>query len=122
MRAGPLKCRLVGREFAFLEDRDDLFAPGATATTSRIADSNAVKDSDENDPTASFDGDAISAYYQAPEEEDFFCLPPPEWLEARRQNGLSTEGLVWKLAKQLPGRRRAGQKWIGYCAKLVWRM
>jgi len=63
MRAGALKCRLVGREFKTLEDRDDLFAPGSTASTSRMVDYLALKDDDDiDDPIVKFIGDMISAY------------------------------------------------------------
>jgi len=116
MRAGALKCRLVGREYRTLEDRDDLFAPGATANTGRVIDFLGMKDDlDAEDPIVTAIGDCTSAYYQTPEEEDFFCTPPAEWLEWRRSRGLSVD-VVWKLKKQLPGRREAGKKWIEFCA------
>ena len=112
MRAGALKCRLVGREFKSLEDRDDLFAPGSTASTGRMVDIMAMKDDDDpGDPLVTIIGDCISAYYQTPETEEFYADPPPEWLAARRANGQDTD-VVWRLQKQLPGRRAAGKRWI----------
>ena len=116
MRAGELKCRLVGREFKFLEDRDDLFAPGSTAASCRVVDYLALKDDDDpSDPLVTFIGDCISAYYQTPELEEFYADPPPEWIIARREAGLDTD-VVWKLCRQLPGSRAAGKQWIAYCS------
>ncbi|CAK0861993.1 unnamed protein product [Prorocentrum cordatum] len=48
-RAGVLKYGLVGREFAWLEERDDIFAPGSTSLTSRIIDFLSQKDDDNPD-------------------------------------------------------------------------
>ena len=116
MRGGVLKCRLVGREFRFLEERDDVFAPGSTSTTSRVVDYCALKDDDDpDDPLVTFVGDCISAFYQTPEEEEFYVDPPPEWLAVRRARGEDCD-VVWRLLKQLPGRRKAGRLWIDHCA------
>ena len=50
-----VRCRLVGREFAFLEERDDVFAPGSTVSTARMMDYNALKDNDDpDDPMVCF--------------------------------------------------------------------
>ena len=69
-RGGKLKCRLVGREFKWLSDRDDVFAPASTAQTSRIVDYLGLKDdNDPDDPIVTFLIDCTSAFYQAPETE-----------------------------------------------------
>ncbi|CAK0831771.1 unnamed protein product, partial [Prorocentrum cordatum] len=93
-RAGALKYRFVGREFAWLEERGDLFAPGSTTLTV---------------------GDVTSACYQVPEKEEFYCDPPPEWLAARAKAGLDVN-VVWELETQLPGRGDASREWVGYVA------
>ncbi len=114
-RAGVLKYRLVGREFAWLEERDDLFAPGSTSLTSRAADFLSLKDDDPNDPMVVAVGDETNAYYQAPEDQEIYCDPPREWLAARAKAGLSID-VVWKLEKQLPGRRVSSRKWTDHAA------
>ena len=89
-RAGRLKCRLVGRDFKWLEERDDLYAPGSTAGTSRVIDILSLKDGGaegaaEDDPEemVTFVGDCCSAYYQTPEEGEFYADPPKEWMLLR---------------------------------------
>ena len=47
--------------------------------------------------------DVTAAYNGLPEPEDVVCKPPDEWLEARRQMGLSTN-VVWKMKRLLPGK------------------
>ena len=39
--------------------------------------------------------------------------PPDEWIEARKAAGLATD-VVWRLLKQLPGRRAAGAHWTDH--------
>ena len=59
-RAGVLKYRLVGREFNWLEERDDVFAAGSSALLNRIVDFNALKDDeDPTDPMVEFIGDEV---------------------------------------------------------------
>ena len=54
-RAGELKCRMVGCEYKWSVDRDDVFAPASSSLTSRIVDYIAMKDdSDESDPMCTF--------------------------------------------------------------------
>ena len=50
-------------------------------------------------------------FYQAPEPDDVVVEPPEEFLNRLRAAGMSTD-IWWKLRKQLPGRRRAGQRWV----------
>ena len=84
----------------------------------RLVNYNSLKDDDvEGDPLVTLIGDMICAYDQAPEPEDFYADPPAEWIEARRLAGLAVD-VVWKLEKQLLGRRAAGRRWIDHCAEL----
>ena len=74
MRAEKSKLRILGREFKFLEERDDCFAPGPTNATSKVIDALSVKDDDdEDDPIVSFVADFVSALNQAPEDELFYA-------------------------------------------------
>jgi len=112
LRGGKLKCRIVGREFNWLEERDDVFAPGSNAMFSRVVDFLQLKDdTDPDDPLVAFIADCTCAYYQAEEDEEFYVDPPPEWLALRKQAGLSLD-VTWRLLKQLPGRRAAGNRWM----------
>jgi hypothetical protein len=72
-------------------------------------------DDDPDDPLVTFVADCISAYYQTPEEEEFYVDPPPEWLAARRVAGLD-DSVIWKLKKQLPGRRAGAARWMDHVA------
>lgn len=51
-----------------------------------------------------------------PIDEECFMYPPEEWLEDRREKGLSTD-VLWKLKKKWYGRRIAGQKFVDWAAK-----
>jgi hypothetical protein len=111
-----LKCRLVGREFKWASQRTDVFAQATSPMMTRVIDYLALKDSEPSDPLVTFVVDAICAYYQVPEDEEFYVQPPKEWLALRVAQGLDAEGVVWKLKKQLPGRRAAGAKWNEHVA------
>ena len=102
------KVRFVGREYKWAEFREDLFAPGAAYCTGRIVDLMALK---LEVPT--FTLDCTDAYHQAPELEDIVVEPPPEYLARLAAEGRSTH-IWWKLERQLPGRRPAGQRWIDH--------
>jgi hypothetical protein len=109
-----LKVRFVGREYKWQELRDDLFAPGATHSCGRIIDYLSLK----NSGWTTFELDAVDAFYQAPEHENVVVDPPEEYLERLRAEGKSTD-VVWKLLKQLPGRRPAGQAWVDHFASTL---
>ena len=66
-----LKCRLVGREYKWASKRTDVFAAASNPTMGRIIDYLAMKDSDESDPLVTWIADAVNAYYQVPETEEF---------------------------------------------------
>ena len=118
-----VKCRIAGREFTRIDTVEDAFAPTSTSTTSRCVDFYALKcDTDEDDPMVSFEADCASTFYQTPDDEDFYCKPPVEWLLDRESRGLSS-AVVWKLKKQ-PHRQaarsstldgpRCGAVWAGW--------
>ena len=109
-REGSVKVRFVAREFAAGDPRDDVFAPASCPLTARVIDTLALRG---DLPTAVLD--ATAAYYQAPETEECYVNPPLEFLRAEAKAGRSTN-VKWKLLKQLPGRRRAGQAWVDHVA------
>ena len=95
-----------------------ILPPARGALTSKLVDMLSLKDSLPDDPLVTFVGDCTSAYYQTPELEPLFCAPPPEWVSARLSAGLDGN-VLWKLVKQLPGRRAAGARWLAFAvAKL----
>ena len=57
--------------------------------------------------------DCTDAFHQAPEPDDVVVEPPEEYLNGLRAAGKSTN-IWWKLQKQLPGRRQAGQRWVDH--------
>ena len=88
------------------EFREDLFATGASHCSSRIIDYLArIKG------YATFAFYAIDVNFQAPETEDVVVDPPLEYLKRLGDAGSDTN-IKWKLLKQLPGRRPAGQRWV----------
>ena len=115
MREGKwqYKVRFVGREYKWQEFREDLFAPGASHCTSRIIDYLALKKG-----YTTFAFDAIDANFQAPETEDVVVDPPLEYLKRLKDAGRETN-IKWKLLKQLPGRRPAGQRWVDHLAGIL---
>ena len=58
-----------------------------------------------------FESDAVDAYCQAPEHEEVVVEPAPEYLERLTKARRDTD-TVWRLRRQLPGRRAAGQSWV----------
>ena len=57
--------------------------------------------------------DRTDAFHQAPELEDVVVKPPEEYMNRLRASGMCTN-IWWKLQKQLPGRRQAGQRWVDH--------
>ena len=53
--------------------------------------------------------DCTDDFHQAPMLDDVVVEPPEEYLSRLRAAGKCTN-IWWKLQKQLPGRRRAGQR------------
>ena len=105
-----MKVRFVGREYKWAEHREDLFSPGATQSASHVIDFLALKMGLET-----FEADAVDACYQAPDHEEVVVEPAPEYLERLAKAGRDTD-IVWRLRRQLPGRRAAGQSWVEHVA------
>eukprot|EP00969_Alexandrium_andersonii_P105309 4646537-Alexandrium_andersonii.AAC.1 len=71
------KARIVGREFKWSVERDDVFAVATTPLTGRLIDFLSLKDDDDpDDPLVTFVADCVSAYYRTPEDEEFYAIPP----------------------------------------------
>ena len=102
--SGRCKVRIVRREYRW----QDLFALGASYCTGRIVDILSLK---RRVPT--FTLDCTDAFHQAPELDDGVVEPPEEYLNRLRAAGMCTN-IWWKLQKQLPGRRQAGQRWVDH--------
>ena len=62
--------------------------------------------------------ECTDAYNQAPELDDVVVEPPEEYLNRLRAAGMSTD-IWWKLQKQLPGRRQAGQRWVDHFTSAI---
>ena len=65
-----------------------------------------------------FEADAVDAYYQAPEHEEVVVEPASECVERLAKAGRDTD-IVWRLRRQLPGRRAAGQSWLEHVAGIL---
>ena len=102
------KVRFVRREYRWQEFREDLFAPGASYCTGRNVD---ILSLERRVPT--FALYYTDAFHEALELEDVVVEPPEECLNRLRAAGMSTN-IWWKLQKQLPGRRQAGQRWVDH--------
>ena len=89
-----------------------MFSPGATHSASRVIDFLALKMGLET-----FEADAMDAY-QAPEHEEVVVEPALEYLERLAKAGRKTD-IVWRLRRQLPGRRAAGQSWVEHVAGIL---
>ena len=98
----------MGREYRWVEFGEDLFAPGASYCTGQIFDILSLK---RRLPT--FTLDCTDASHQVPELGDVMVDPPDEYLNRLRAAGKCTN-IWWKLQKQLPGRRQAGQRWVDH--------
>ena len=103
-QAWTVKSRWIAQEFKWMEERTDLFTPGATMLESRVIDYVALK---HGWPT--WTADAEDAYFHTPEYEDVWVEAPGEMLEEAREKGDDTD-YVGQLRKQLPGRRSAGTR------------
>jgi len=113
VRDGILKSRWCARDYNKKGKRDDLFAPGSTKDTARLIDFTAVKRD-----LVTFIVDIRAAYNSLPETELVYCAPPPEWLEARAQQGLDIH-VTWRMLNLLPGRRVAATQWVEHMASVM---
>ena len=81
IRGDTVRMRLVGREFASGDAREDLYTAASTSNTERIVDILAcswLKDK--------MIIDAKNAYFHADEDELVYVTPPPEWIDRYLQN------------------------------------
>ena len=62
--------------------------------------------------------DAVDACYQAPEHEEVVVELALEYLERLTKAGRDTD-IVWRLRRQLPGRRAAGQSLVEHVAGIL---
>ncbi len=108
-----MKIRFVAKEMKWWEQRDDLFTPGSLGATARVIDFYALQHG-----YASFIMDCTSAFYHADEPEEVYVKPPPEWIAKQIEHDLPSD-VTWRLRKQLPGRRTAGQRWVDHAAALL---
>ena len=64
------------------------------------------------------EADAVDVYCQAPEHEVVVVEQAPEYLERLAKAGRDTD-LLWRLRRQLPVRRAAGQSWVEHVAGIL---
>ena len=64
------------------------------------------------------EANAVDANCQAPEHEEVVVEPAPEYIERLAKAGRDTD-IVWRLRRQLPGRRAAGQSWVKHVAGIL---
>ena len=105
------KSRWAAREYA-TEKSDDVFAPAPTGVADNLIEFVAVK---TGNPMVI--GDVSSAFCHAPEPEDVYMWPPQEDLDRMKKR--YPNGFVWRMLRQLYGRRRAGQSWQGHLAEIM---
>ena len=64
--------------------------------------------------------DCTSAFYHADEPEEVYVKPPPEWI-AKQIESDQPNDVMWRLKKQLSGKRTAGQRLGGPRRRLTCR-
>ena len=89
----------------------DAFAPSSTPSTGRIIDYLSLEESYHT-----FTADVTNAYFHVDEDEECYVDPPAEWLEQQAASENPTS-VLWRLRKQLYGRRRAGTRWVDFMAE-----
>ena len=89
----------------------DAFAPCSTPSTGRIIDYLSLEKSYHT-----FTPDVTNAYFHVNEDEECYVDPAAEWLEqqAALENPTS---VLWRLRRQLYGRRRAGTPCVEHMAE-----
>eukprot|EP00971_Amphidinium_carterae_P351930 6492341-Amphidinium_carterae.2 len=121
-RGGNVKCRFVVREFKWLEERYDVFAPASLALTSRFVEYLMCKDNRDYDKQhhklVGFIAYCTLAFLQTPQDVVCAVDPPAEWIMLRRELGLPWK-VKWQLKKHLPGQLGAGFGWTEYCVSCI---
>ena len=113
---GLIRARFVAREFKRFGKRYDVFAAATEQTTSRLIDFVGLQLY-----LCFLTFDFSTAFLNAPETEECYVDPPVEWVEEERQAGTigRDEEVVWRLLKQLYGRRRAAAAFVDWLAELL---
>ena len=106
-REWTMKVRLVAQEYKWVGHRENFFSPGATHSTEKGIALLALKLGLDT-----FEADAVDAYFPALEHEEVIVEPAPEYLTRLEAAGKNTD-IVWRLRRQLPGRRPAGRCGVG---------
>ena len=65
-----------------------------------------------------FEADAVGAYFQTSEHEVVVVDPAPACLERSARAG-TDPNVVWRLRRQLLGKRSAGQSWLEHLAGIL---
>ena len=107
-RKDGIRARFAAREFKGNEAMCDALEPCSTPSTGRIIDYLSLKKSYHT-----FTADVSNAYFLVDEDEECYVDPPAEWLEQQAALGNPTS-VLWRLRKQLYGRRRAGTRWVDF--------
>ena len=103
-RKDGISARFVARKFKGDEAMYDAFTPSSTPSTGRIIDYLSLKTSYHTCTT-----DVTNAYFHVGEDEECY-LDPPAALE-------NPPSVLWRMRKQLYGRRRAGTRWVDFMAE-----
>ena len=110
-RKGGIRARFVAREFKGDEAMYDAFTPSSTPSTERIIDYLSLKKSYHT-----FTTEVTNAYVHV--DEECYVDPPAERLEQQVALG-NPLSVLWRMRKQLYGRRRAGTCWVDFLAERV---
>eukprot|EP00971_Amphidinium_carterae_P241184 4788299-Amphidinium_carterae.1 len=105
------RTRCVAREYRWLEQRDDIFAPTTSGATARVIDAVAIKRG-----WHTFTADATKAYLQVDEPEEVYVVPPEEFQEMLLAKGLDPS-LCWRMKKILNGRRTGAVRWVTWASE-----
>eukprot|EP00971_Amphidinium_carterae_P347493 6489539-Amphidinium_carterae.1 len=110
------RTRFVGREYKWLEQRGDLFAPTTSSATARVIDAVAIKRG-----WVTFTADATKAYLQVDELEEVYVIPPEEFQEMLVEWDMDPS-LCWRMKKLLNGRRTGAVRWVDWATERLKRI
>lgn len=111
-RGEEVRSRLCCREFKSMDpNMEGVYTPASNQATSRVIDIIAVKKKQKTQI-----GDASNAYFHAEETEEIYVQPPAEWLARQRKRHLP-DHVMWRMKKQLYGRRKASKAFNEFMVK-----
>ena len=110
-RNDEIRARFVAREFKGDEIMYDVFAPSPTPSTGRVIDYLSLKKSYHT-----FTADVSNANFHVDRDEGCYVDPLAEWPEQQAALDNPTS-VLWRLRKQLYGRRRTGTRWEDFMAE-----